>query len=122
MSLIHQSLYKKDNLTGIEMKPYLEKLATDLIATYNYQDINIQSVINSEDITLDVETVVPVGLIINELVTNSVKYAFEGRRSGTITIELMEHDDKLRLSVSDDGIGLEDNDLQAKKDLSLIHI
>ena len=40
MSLIHQSLYKKDNLTGIEMKPYLEKLATDLIATYNYQDIN----------------------------------------------------------------------------------
>ena len=116
MSLIHLSLYKKDNLTGIEMKPYLEKLATDLIATYNYQDINIQSVINSEDITLDVETVVPVGLIINELVTNSVKYAFEGRRSGTITIELMEHDDKLRLSVSDDGIGLEDNDLQAKKD------
>ena len=116
MSLIHQSLYKKDNLTGIEMKPYLEKLAVDLIPTYNYQDIEIQSVINSEDITLDVETVVPIGLIINELVTNSVKYAFQGRTSGIINIELSEEGGLLRLVVSDNGIGLDSAQLKTKVD------
>ena len=116
MSLIHQSLYKKDNLTGIEMKPYLQKLTADLIATYNYQDVEIQSVINSEDITLDVETVVPIGLIINELVTNSVKYAFEGRQKGVIKVELSEDNGLLRLVVSDNGIGLDNDQLKTKED------
>jgi len=116
MSLIHQSLYKKDNLTGIEMKPYLQKLTADLIATYNYQDVEIKSVINSEDITLDVETVVPIGLIINELITNSIKYAFEDRSSGKITIELRETDNQLILVVADDGIGLVTDQLQSKRD------
>ena len=116
MSLIHQSLYKKDNLTGIEMKPYLQKLTADLIATYNYQDVEIQSVINSEDITLDVETVVPIGLIINELVTNSVKYAFEGRQKGVIQVELSEDNGLLRLVVSDNGIGLDNDQLKTKED------
>ena len=116
MSLIHQRLYKKDNLTGIEMKPYLQKLTADLIATYNYQDVEIQSVINSEDITLDVETVVPIGLIINELVTNSVKYAFEGRQKGVIKVELSEDNGLLRLVVSDNGIGLDNDQLKTKED------
>jgi two-component sensor histidine kinase/Tfp pilus assembly protein PilF len=116
MSLIHQRLYKKDNLTGIEMKPYLEKLTADLIATYNYKDIEIQPVIDSEDITLDVETVVPIGLIINELVTNSVKYAFEGRDTGIVHIAMFEDNGLLHLVVSDNGIGLDTDQLKAKED------
>lgn len=116
MSLIHQSLYKKDNLTGIEMKPYLESLIHDLIDTYNYRDISIQSDIICDDITLDVETVVPIGLIINELVTNSVKYAFEDRERGTITTTLNKVDQQLKLRVKDNGIGLNSDQLKVKEE------
>ena len=116
MSLIHQSLYKKDNLTGIEMKPYLESLIHDLIDTYNYRDIAIQSDIICDDITLDVETVVPIGLIINELVTNSVKYAFEDRERGTITTTLNKVDQQLKLRVKDNGIGLNSDQLKVKEE------
>jgi len=72
--------------------------------------------IDCESLTLDVETVVPIGLIINELVTNSVKYAFDGRSVGTITITLQEVDNLLNLVVFDDGIGLDPGQLQSKKD------
>ena len=93
-----------------------KKLCADLIASYNYRDIDIRAVIESEDITLDIETVVPIGLIINELITNSIKYAFEGRNSGVITISLSVQNEKLLLVIADDGVGLETEQLQSKKD------
>lgn len=114
MSLIHQNLYKKDNLTGIEMQPYIEKLSKHLLNTYQVEkgDIKIDSQI--EDLTLDVETVVPIGLIINELMSNALKYAFPDERGGTISINLSEKEDQLYLDVIDDGIGLTESQLSAK--------
>lgn len=114
MSLIHQNLYKKDNLTGIEMRPYIIKLANNLINTYQVEAGNIKVITEVDEITLDVETVVPIGLIINELISNSLKYAFPNNRDGTIGIYLNESDSQLHLSVSDDGIGLNEDQIKTK--------
>lgn len=114
MSLIHQNLYKKDNLTGIEMKPYIGKLADHLLQTYHVEEGNIVVVSEVDDLTLDVETVVPIGLIINELISNSLKYAFPDDGSGVIKIELKEKERSLFLIVSDTGVGLNQEQLQVK--------
>ena len=114
MSLIHQNLYKKDNLTDIEMSPYIDKLANHLIDTYQVESGEIKINTQVDDITLDVETVVPIGLIINELISNSLKYAFPDDRNGNTNIDLIEKEDQLILSISDDGIGLNEKQLQSK--------
>jgi len=114
MSLIHQNLYKKDNLTGIEMKPYMSKLANSLVQTYQVDSGEVQIEIEADDLTLDVETVVPIGLIINELMSNALKYAFPDGQNGTIKIALKELDNRLCLSVEDDGVGLDESQLQSK--------
>jgi len=112
MSLIHQNLYKKEKLTGIEMKPYLSQLCADLIRTYHYEDKEIALDIDVEDeLWLDVETVVPLGLIINELITNSLKHAFADQNKGALSISLKIENDMLLLRVADDGSGISHNDL-----------
>ncbi len=107
MSLIHQNLYKKDNLTGIELKQYLPKLAKDLLVNYQYEEKDIELGLNVDDLKLDVESMIPIGLIVNELMTNCLKYAFEGKESGRIDIQCVEQDGKLILEVKDDGVGLD---------------
>lgn len=116
MALIHQNLYKKDNLTGIEMKPYIDKLGNHLLQTYHVEEGSIELVSEVADLTLDVETVVPIGLIINELISNSLKYAFPEDGSGIIKISLSESEDHLLLSLSDDGIGLNEAQLRSSTD------
>jgi len=82
MSLIHQNLYKKDNLTGVDMRVYLNKLSTDLINTYNLSEGQIEIEKDIDELILDVEYVVPIGLIINELISNALKYAFPDQQNG----------------------------------------
>lgn len=106
MSLIHQDLYQHDNLTGINMKDYLEKLTRSLFDTYNVSENRIKLKTDIEDISLDVDTVVPLGLIINELVTNALKYAFPNEQSGQVDVSLSSKDNHLLLSVKDNGIGM----------------
>ena len=110
MSLLHQNLYRDDNLKGVEMKDYFKNLAQNLFDTYKIND-NIEFTSEVDDITLDIDTVVPIGLITNELISNSLKYAFEGRERGRIFLQLKEENDHLRLILEDDGIGLPDSEL-----------
>lgn len=108
MSLIHQYLYKEDQLTGVPMANYVKKLCNDLIRTYQVGDTQITLYEEiDEDLVLDVETVVPMGLIINELMTNTLKYAFIGRSKGLITVKLNEQEDQLKLEVNDNGVGMD---------------
>jgi len=112
MSLIHQNLYKKDNLTSIEMDPYIDKLGHNLIQTYNVGDTKVTFQKNVQsDLDLDVETVVPLGLMINELLSNSLKYAFINRATGLIAVSLYEKGNQLILMVKDDGVGLDKTSL-----------
>ncbi len=112
MALIHQDLYNKENLTGISVKSYIEKLSKEIFHTYNISEEMVKLDLDVEDIELDVETVVPLGLIINELITNSLKYAFPGNQEGSIEISLKEKTGKLVLLLKDNGIGLDPKEFQ----------
>ncbi|MFK7757360.1 MAG: histidine kinase dimerization/phosphoacceptor domain -containing protein [Flavobacteriales bacterium] len=106
MSLIHKNLYSKDNLTGIRMKDYLKDLCQNLVSTYSLVEGQVTLHLDIEDINLDVDSVVPIGLIMNELITNALKYAYPNEASGNIYISLKEIDATLCIMVKDDGIGI----------------
>jgi two-component system, sensor histidine kinase PdtaS len=108
MALIHQDLYRDGDLTGVQMKDYVEKLATSLISSYDRAD-GVQLHVAIEDISLDVDTAVPLGLILNELITNALKYAWPDAREGTLAIEMAVSGDALRIAVRDNGIGYDPN-------------
>ena len=106
MALIHQDLYKEDNLTGVSTKSYFTKLITGLFKSSNIHDERVKFDLAIEDLNLDVDTIVPIGLITNELITNSLKYGFPDNREGDIHVEFKERDDTIHLIVSDNGIGM----------------
>ena len=105
MALIHQKLYQRDNLAGIEMKDYLSHLSESLLNTLDYDPERIALRLDMEELELDVDTAVPLGLIVNELITNALKYAFPEGRSGRITVSLQRTSAGLELHVADDGVG-----------------
>ena len=105
MSLIHQDLYKKDNPTGVEITNYFNKLAESLFLTYNLSPEKIKLTSEIESMVLDVDTVIPLGLILNELITNALKYAFPSGH-GNIHVKISESSQGLLLSVKDNGIGM----------------
>ncbi|EKF85878.1 PocR ligand-binding domain-containing protein [Methanobacterium formicicum] len=109
MAMIHEKLYQSPNLTKIDFKDYIEKLASNLIYTYQVETRNIEQVFEVKDVEMNIDTAIPCGLIINELVTNSLKYAFpqsESNGNGIIKIELNQLEDQFKLVISDNGVGL----------------
>ncbi|MDF1697265.1 MAG: histidine kinase dimerization/phosphoacceptor domain -containing protein [Saprospiraceae bacterium] len=111
MSLIHQNLYKEHSLKGISMKSYLEKLISGLFETYNINEDKIKLSLTIQDLELDVDTVVPLGLITNELVSNALKHAFKIKKEGTVSVSLQEKGEVLELIVHDNGDGLSNQDI-----------
>ncbi len=121
MALIHQNLYQDDNLTGIDIRAYFEKLTQNLFDSYNISPEKIKLKMDIQPLNLDVDTVVPLGLIINELVSNALKHAFKGRNEGIISVEIKENGTELSLAVRDDGIGLENGQLDTSFGYRLIN-
>ncbi|WP_417854790.1 histidine kinase dimerization/phosphoacceptor domain -containing protein [Xanthomarina gelatinilytica] len=105
MGIIHQKLYQGENLGSIEMKDYFINLSEGILDTFNSEDqIKIECAM--EQLELDVDTAVPIGLIVNELLTNALKYAFPENQKGNIRISLLkDKPDTLTLKVVDNGIG-----------------
>ncbi len=108
MSIIHQDLYQGEALTAVNVKKYLGKLSTELVNSYELKANQVQLDLNVEPLDLDVDTLVPLGLIVNELLTNAFKYAFPNGRGGQIWLRLWEEDAQLHLEIQDDGIGYEE--------------
>ena len=105
MALIHEHLYRSENLDKIPLAGYISSLVQMVMSTFSGHKVMLST--NLEPIESSIETALPVGLIINELLTNAFKYAFPDRPDGTITIELIKsEDDYCIVSVADDGIGL----------------
>jgi two-component sensor histidine kinase len=118
MALIHEKLYQYDNLSQINMREYMEQLSDFLTQTYG-RGKEIEVIVNSEEIKLDIDTAVPLGLITNELLSNALKYAFENSQKGKIEIILVQTGDNgYKLVVSDTGVGLA-KDLDIEKTTSL---
>jgi two-component sensor histidine kinase len=108
MALIHQNLYSEDNLKGIRARDYIGNLLKSLCDSYNINPGNVKLHAEIDDLKLDVDTMIPLGLILNELVSNSLKYAFRDGSSGELSIILKEMNDQLFLKVKDNGTGFPD--------------
>ncbi|HDZ13908.1 hypothetical protein LCGC14_1237330 [marine sediment metagenome] len=105
MGMIHQKLYMGKNLATVEMKDYFKNLADYILDAYGMEKrIAIEVIMDSYE--LDVDVAIPIGLIVNELLTNALKYAFPNEKKGTIQIRLANTMGKLQLDVIDDGIGM----------------
>lgn len=106
MAFIHEQLYQSSNFVNINFSEYIGNLVTYLLHYYTEDPGSIKLNINVEDVFIDLDTSIPLGLIINELVTNSLKHAFQGK-PGEISIDLHSIDDnQYMLTVADNGTGL----------------
>ena len=121
MALIHEELHKGGDIDTLNFSSYIEELADNLFLTYRLgnDDINLNTDLE-ENIFFDMDTAVPLGIIINELVSNSLKYAFVDRDKGEIRIKLHREENgeyeiegnkstTFILSVSDNGVGIPEN-------------
>lgn len=108
MSLIHQRLYETENSKSINMHSYIHEFVGYLRDSFVVEN-KIHFNVDVDQITLDVAVAIPLALVINEAVTNSIKHAFTGRMYGEISIFLKLANDQLNLKISDNGIGIKEN-------------
>ena len=107
MSLIHQRLYKTDDVSTVNIKDYFTELAESLMQAYGHTPDDFDLTIEVENPALDVDLAIPLGLIVNELITNSFKYAYEGIERPTLYISL-KNDKEITLKIQDNGIGIDE--------------
>lgn len=121
MALIHDRLYKSDNMTDVDFAKYTKELIDEI--QYSYPTVSNSVVVNTHisNIRLNVNTAIPCGLILNELLTNCYKYAFSGKSDGVIDIEFTSIGNMLRLIVKDNGVGLKE-DYRESESLGMVVI
>jgi PAS domain S-box-containing protein len=106
MSLVHEKLYQSESLSHIDLAEYLRFLASQLFSYYSTDSRRVKLVVEIGKATIDINTAIPIGLIVNELVSNALKYAFPGDRNGTLVISGGLKDYFLTIAVKDDGVGM----------------
>ncbi len=110
MAKVHQKLYQSQNLSDINLKDYISDLTPLIKSSYNESNKNIDYNLVLEDVIVMIDIAIPLGLVLNELITNAFKYAFPNNRKGLIAISLCRiNNDKLEFQVSDNGIGVPKN-------------
>jgi PAS domain S-box-containing protein len=121
MALVHEKLYRSDDLANVDFREYIRSLGRHLLMSYGINSTAIDLDVSVSDVFLDINTSIPCGLIINELISNSLKHAFSGREQGKIRVVLRsEKNGKFKLLVSDDGVGLpKDLDVTQTESLGL---
>lgn len=109
MSIIHESLYQANDFSEINFSQYIVSLSKNLVHSYGILDENIETTYQIDDVSLSLDLSIPCGLIINELVSNALKYAFKGREKGKLNISLLLKDGFVVIKVADDGVGIPKN-------------
>ena len=107
VALIWKSMDSKEELTTVHVKGFLLKLCSELLKTYHVKEDKVKLLFDVENIRLDVANMVPLALIVHELISNSLKYAFPGGQKGEIHVSLKEEEGKLQLRIEDDGRGFD---------------
>ncbi len=110
MALVHEQLYQSNNFAEVNFGAYARTLAETLFETYGVHETQIELVVNTDGATLDIHTAIPCGLLVSEMISNALKYAFPNGRQGTITLTFREEGKLCQLIVSDDGIGMPNAD------------
>lgn len=118
IAMVHSMLYVSDNIEKINSKEFIARLSNNLL---NSANIPIKLKTNIKEMELPLNEIIPIGLILNELMTNSIKYAFESIKEPKITIVLHVHKEVVHLTYHDNGIGKKE-DIQNSLGLTLVHI
>ena len=126
MSLVHEQLYQSHDISSINFNNYIKSLTANLLDFHGIKSHNISLTIDAKEIKLDIDAAIPCGLIVNELISNSLKHAFPGQRKGELLISMKETftkdnvPGKYYLILKDNGIGLPENlDISRTKSLGL---
>jgi PAS domain S-box-containing protein len=106
MSFIHETIYRTADFSRLEFMDYIKTIASNLIQSYRTAATRVDFIPDMQSVGLNLDQAIPCGLIINELVSNALKYAFKGRKKGTLTVILKEENNDVILAVKDDGVGL----------------
>lgn len=118
MAFIHEKLYQTKDFSIIKFSDYVYHLSQNLVETYELSDINVEIIYQLNEVFLNIDTAIPCGLIINELISNSLKYAFVEKSNGVIYIDLHQSANEITLRIGDNGNGLP-NDIDFKNTESL---
>ncbi|GAB4314457.1 MAG: hypothetical protein Kow0019_14210 [Methanobacteriaceae archaeon] len=120
MALIHEQLYQSRDLTHINFEEYMNDIVNHLIHAYATDLRRINIIKKIENVAMGIETAIPCGLIINEIISNALKHAFPNKQSGEVKIKFETVDNEYILTISDNGIGLpKDFDIEKSKSLGL---
>jgi two-component sensor histidine kinase len=120
MVLIHELLYQSSDLKRINFGSYINKLTNELFSVYVTDPNKIKLNMDINDIMLDINTAIPLGLIVNELVSNSMKHAFPNNKQGKIDIKFNLDNGDYTMIISDNGVGFpQDYNIQNSDSLGL---
>ena len=115
MAIIHENLYRTEDFSSINFSSYLDNLTSNLVSSYRIDEEVILNT-NFKEVDLILDQAIPCGLLVNELVTNALKYAWKEGEAGTITMVLEEKEGVVHLEIADDGVGLPVNFEEMKSD------
>ena len=107
MAYVHETLYQTEKFSRIELKPYVQRLCKSVVSTYKTEPKEIDIRIYLDEIMLELDKAIPVGLMLNELIVNAYKHAFLNLDGGRIEIEMRKEDKKVKLKVRDNGVGID---------------
>ena len=116
MSYIHESLYRNTDFSSISFAEYLDRLSTNLVNSYSTPDCKVNYIPTLDEVNLPLDQAIPCGLIVNELVSNVLKYAFKGRSEGDFYLRVQEVKGVVEIEVADNGVGLPENFHDKKND------
>lgn len=123
IALIHEKLYQSEDLANVNFEEYIRTITGELFKIYNVDASRVSAEVRVNNIMLPIDKAIPCGLLANELVTNSLKYAFppELSREGKVSIVMEPSGDTIRMTVSDNGVGIPDDiDLESAQSLGLV--
>jgi two-component sensor histidine kinase len=121
MALIHEKFYGSNAFSTVNIKNFISEFIKNIIQSYSIET-NVSLNVDIKDLFLKIDVAIPIGLIINEIISNSMKYAFKGIENGLIELKIYEDEDKseLNLFISDDGVGIPKNiDIKTAETLGL---
>ena len=110
IALIHEKLYRSEDMARINFRDYVHALVFSLFHAFEIKDSDYGLNVKVEDVFLDINTAIPLGLLINEIISNAIKHAFPGKRKGQISLDMhADNKDQYILIISDNGVGLQEN-------------
>ena len=106
MAFIHESLYQTKNFESVNFSEYITTLSKNLVHTYSINSKKIKLILTLDKLFLNLDSSIPCGLIINEIISNSLKYAFPDNRDGIIFVTLKVENNNVRIEAGDNGVGI----------------